>query len=51
MISATEALQRLQEGNARFVQTDPGLASSQLSSPERREALLAGQEPFAIVLG
>ena len=51
MISATEALQRLQAGNERFVQTDPGMAASQLSSPERRAALLAGQEPFAIVLG
>lgn len=49
MISALDALARLREGNRRFVQNQPS-ASSSLSSA-RRAALVAGQEPFAIVLG
>jgi carbonic anhydrase len=49
MITAPEALQRLREGNARFVS---GTRSHDpLSSLERRNELLAGQEPFAIILG
>jgi carbonic anhydrase len=48
VISATEALARLREGNRRFVANQVGTGTS---SPERRVALLAGQEPFAIVLG
>ncbi len=49
MISGSEALARLREGNRRFV-ADQGTASS-ASSQARREALVARQEPFAIVLG
>ena len=49
MIPALEALTRLRDGNRRFV-TDQTTAPA-LSSQARRAALLAGQEPFAIVLG
>jgi carbonic anhydrase len=49
MISGSEALARLREGNQRFV-ADQGTAAS-VSTHARREALVAGQEPFAIVLG
>ncbi|MHB0978715.1 MAG: carbonic anhydrase [Thermoleophilia bacterium] len=49
MISAQEALERLREGNGRFVS---GVRSSEtLTSQTRRSELVAGQEPFAIVLG
>lgn len=49
MISAQEALKRLMEGNHRFAQ---GKRDSQaLSSEARRSELVAGQEPFAIILG
>jgi carbonic anhydrase len=49
MISASEALKRLREGNRRFVS---GARSSEtLTSPTRRDELAGGQEPFAIVLG
>ena len=49
MISAREALERLRQGNRRFA---AGLRSHDtLSSPERRNELAAGQEPFAIILG
>jgi len=48
MISAREALQRLREGNQRFVSDEQGDAST---SQTRRRALVAGQEPFAIILG
>jgi carbonic anhydrase len=49
MISARHALERLSEGNRRFVS---GVHSADaLASPGRRHALAAGQEPFAIVLG
>lgn len=47
VISATDALKRLRDGNRRF-------ASNDLSTPPRRftrRDALAGQEPFAIVLG
>jgi len=49
MISAPEALARLQEGNRRFAMEmrDPDPSSSRL----RRIELTAGQEPFAIILG
>ncbi|MEX2049285.1 MAG: carbonic anhydrase [Gemmatimonadota bacterium] len=48
MISAPDALQRLQDGNQRFVserhrQRRPGQS--------RRDELVEGQEPFAIILG
>jgi carbonic anhydrase len=49
MISAREALERLREGNRRFVS---GTRSSDaLTSQTRRSELAAGQEPFAIILG
>jgi len=49
MMTATEALQRLQEGNARFVAGD--IDPAMLHYHAKREALREGQQPFAIVLG
>jgi carbonic anhydrase len=49
MIPASEALARLREGNRRFVANQT--TATELSSQVRRTALVAGQEPFAIVLG
>jgi len=49
MISAQEALERLREGNRRFV-SDVGSRHT-LTSQARRSELAAGQEPFAIILG
>jgi carbonic anhydrase len=49
MISAREALERLREGNRRFVSEVQGLATP--PSPTRRTGLVADQEPFAIILG
>jgi carbonic anhydrase len=49
MISALEALARLKDGNQRFVSNER--ESSAYVDPRRREALAAGQEPFAIILG
>ena len=49
MISARQALERLREGNARFV---AGIRSRDaLASQSHRSDLAAGQEPFAIILG
>jgi carbonic anhydrase len=49
MISAHEALERLREGNRRFVS---GVRSGDtLTHQARRSELAAGQEPFAIILG
>jgi carbonic anhydrase len=49
MISAREALERLREGNRRFVS---GVRSHDtLTNQVRRNELAAGQEPFAIILG
>jgi carbonic anhydrase len=49
MISAAEALKRLQDGNGRFT---AGLrASDDAVSPRRRAELADSQEPLAIVLG
>ncbi|KHF24905.1 carbonic anhydrase [Solemya velum gill symbiont] len=49
MISAQQALQRLQEGNRRFVSgTGHG---EELFDTNRRDQLVSGQEPFAIILG
>src|SRR5438105_7974934 len=45
MITATEALTRLREGNRRFVE------SAAMGNQGHRASLAAGQEPFAIVLG
>ena len=49
MIAAAEALQRLREGNARFV---AGEAESHATGYRfRREQLADGQAPFAIIVG
>jgi carbonic anhydrase len=49
MTSARAALERLQEGNRRFVS---GVRSRDtLADQRRRTELAAGQEPFAIILG
>jgi carbonic anhydrase len=45
MISATEALTRLRDGNRRFVEAEA------IGNQGHRASLAAGQEPFAIVLG
>ncbi len=47
MVSATEALRRLQQGNERFV---AGVGRPRDRAGQRSE-LLDGQEPFAIILG
>ena len=49
MISASEALERLLEGNRRFVSDVRGSAA--LVTQTRRSELAEGQEPFAIILG
>jgi carbonic anhydrase len=49
MISAREALERLREGNRRFVSED--WSTQTLPSPSRRKELATGQNPFAIILG
>lgn len=46
MISAPDALEQLRQGNRRFVESK-GAASRQIQPAQ----LLAGQEPFAIILG
>ena len=49
MISARDALERLREGNRRFMS---GVRrSDMLATQTRRSELAAGQEPFAIILG
>lgn len=48
MVSANEALQRLKDGNRRFVAELGGYGET---SGQRRRDLAAGQEPFAIILG
>lgn len=48
-IQAKEALMRLREGNRRF--TSNLRTQESLFSDHRREELLMGQEPFAIILG
>jgi carbonic anhydrase len=45
MITATEALTRLRDGNRRFVEAEG------VGNQGHRASLAAGQEPFAIVLG
>jgi carbonic anhydrase len=47
MISALEALEKLREGNRRFVADRRGRGTDQT----RRDELVAGQAPFAIILG
>ena len=49
MIAALDALARLREGNLRFAKNQT--SGDAALNPTRRAALLAGQEPFAIVLG
>jgi len=49
MISAREALECLCEGNRRFVSGDQTLDTAR--SRMHRSELIAGQEPFAIILG
>ncbi len=48
MISARDAIKKLRDGNHRFV---IGEREQMLTDPSRRGALIASQEPFAIVLG
>jgi len=49
MIRALEALERLRAGNRRFVSVEEsGVASADAA---RRQELVSGQEPFAIILG
>src|SRR4051795_9826850 len=45
MITATEALTRLRDGNRRFVEAEA------IGNHGHRASLAAGQEPFAIILG
>lgn len=49
MIAAAEALERLKEGNRRFVDTTHGRTTSY--SEEHRSGLANGQAPFAVILG
>jgi carbonic anhydrase len=49
MIPASQALERLREGNRRFVSDVRGSAA--LVTQTRRSELAEGQEPFAIILG
>ena len=49
MIPAREALERLREGNRRFASEDR--TGDTLTSRTRRNEVVAGQEPFAIILG
>jgi carbonic anhydrase len=49
MVHALEALARLEAGNRRFVAEQTVGAS--LSTTARRDALVSGQAPFAIILG
>ena len=48
MISAREALERLREGNRRFLSE---VRRGDLTSQARRHELATSQEPFAIILG
>jgi len=49
MLTAAEALERLHDGNRRFVANQSALSG--FSNAARRVELVAGQEPFAIILG
>jgi carbonic anhydrase len=49
MISATDALSRLRDGNRRFASNVS--AATALTDQTRRVEVAAGQEPFAIILG
>ncbi len=50
MISASEAFERLRDGNRRFVSGARADGAGH-TSPSRRAAVAAGQEPFAVILG
>ncbi|MEJ2760073.1 MAG: carbonic anhydrase [Gammaproteobacteria bacterium] len=49
MLNANQALERLREGNRRFVSGVRSLDT--LMSGTRRNELVSGQEPFAVILG
>jgi len=49
MIAAKEALQRLQQGNVRFVTNARSFAA--LADETRRGQVASAQEPFAVILG
>ncbi|HNR22340.1 MAG TPA: carbonic anhydrase [Steroidobacteraceae bacterium] len=49
MLVARQALQRLKDGNRRFVSET--LGSEAVATPSRRREVAAAQEPFAIILG
>lgn len=49
MLTALEALERLKEGNGRYVSGERKLEA--LLGQSRRRELVAGQAPFAVVLG
>lgn len=49
MISGREALERLREGNRRFVLGEPSL--QRVTDQAHRDDLVDGQAPFAIILG
>lgn len=49
MLSALDALERLREGNRRFVAGVRSLDT--LTSQTRRAEFIAGQKPFAVILG
>ena len=49
MVPAREALERLLEGNRRFV--DEMRNSEEMASAKRRNSLATGQSPFAVILG
>lgn len=49
MIPSPAALERLRDGNRRFAEDLP--SQSGLSGAAKRSQLLAGQQPFAIILG
>lgn len=49
MISAQEALERLREGNRRFVSED--WSTQTMPSQTRRREVATSQEPFAVILG
>ena len=48
MVNARDALDRLRQGNARFVENR---STNRAGSSSRRRELTEGQEPFAIILG
>lgn len=48
MLSAIDALERLREGNRRFVDNEP---AHRIGAEARRREVADGQQPFAIILG